>query len=238
MAYALLDLSTLPTLHAARSLSVPLRGGPLALRLTLQQCAAMAAARDASAHGGKVGACTMKPPNLHAFNPSDALCADKKLYITPHCPVLCPAMQAAPRKPSAKTSLPLTLKPVPPQDTAAALLPRLALASAPVARVISLYRQLLAEALGVVSSPTGLTVGEGRQCWWSGPCLERITHCRQDAGDTTPQPTPMHCWPLPAGRCLPSACSGPGAGCLPCCAGRRGPQRSLHAVSTLLSPCL
>ncbi len=55
MAYAMLDLSTLPTLHAARSLSVPLRGGPLALRWTLQQCAA-AAAQAATPKGRKVGA--------------------------------------------------------------------------------------------------------------------------------------------------------------------------------------
>lgn len=53
VAWALLDLSTLPTLHASRALSVPLRGGPLAARLTLQQCATAAAAAAAQ-QGGKV----------------------------------------------------------------------------------------------------------------------------------------------------------------------------------------
>ncbi|KAI7845941.1 hypothetical protein COHA_000487 [Chlorella ohadii] len=113
VAYAMLDLFTLPTLHAARSLSVPLRGGPLALRWTLPQCAAAAAA-------------------AHAATPKGG--------------------KAAQPKHSAKAGLSFTLKPVPPQDTAAALLPRLALASAPVARVVSLYRQLLAETLGMGSA--------------------------------------------------------------------------------------
>lgn len=52
-------------------------------------------------------------------------------------------------------SLPLALKPIPASDTAAALLPALALAPAPVARVVALHRQLLAEALGTAE------VGEG-----------------------------------------------------------------------------
>ena len=56
VAWALLDLSTLPTLHAARSLRVPLRGGPLALRWTLQQCAVAAAAQAAQLQGRQVGA--------------------------------------------------------------------------------------------------------------------------------------------------------------------------------------
>lgn len=49
MAWALVSLSGL---HAARKLSVPLRGGPLARRLTLQQCAAAAVAAAAAAGPG------------------------------------------------------------------------------------------------------------------------------------------------------------------------------------------
>lgn len=54
VAWALVSLCGLPTLHAERKLSVPLRGGPLARRLTLQQCAAAAVA--AAAAGGLSGA--------------------------------------------------------------------------------------------------------------------------------------------------------------------------------------
>lgn len=87
-----------------------------------------------------------------------------------HCPTAVlpkPATQANQPKHSAKAGLPFTLKPVPPQDTAAALLPRLALASAPVARVVSLYRQLLAETLGMVSG----ALGWGRQGQYKGNAL-------------------------------------------------------------------
>lgn len=62
------------------------------------------------------------------------------------------AVQAAPPKLAVNACLPFTLKPVPPGDTAAALLPRQALASAPLARVVSLYRQLLAAALGTLQA--------------------------------------------------------------------------------------
>lgn len=65
LAYALLDLSTLPTLHAARTLGVPLRGGPLALRRTLQQCMA-AAAPAAPAHAPKVRCLPAVPDNIPA----------------------------------------------------------------------------------------------------------------------------------------------------------------------------
>ena len=112
-AWALLDLSTLPSLHTGRALAQPLHGGPLARCQTLSQCgeAALAAAAAAATLGGRL-MLEADAPRLH-----DA-------------------------------SLTVTLRPVPPCDTAAALLPPLALAAAPLARVVSLYRELLAEALG------------------------------------------------------------------------------------------
>ncbi|KAL4459178.1 hypothetical protein ABPG75_014043 [Micractinium tetrahymenae] len=60
VAWALVSLSGLPTLHAARKLSVLLRGGPLARRLTLQQCAAAAVAAAAAA--GLPGEAGTYPP--------------------------------------------------------------------------------------------------------------------------------------------------------------------------------
>lgn len=119
-AWAMVDLSTLPTLHAARTVSVPLRGGPLAHRLTLEQCAtAVAAAALQQGH---------------------------------------PA-QAAVAKAARGASLAVTMRPVPAQDTAAALLPPLAVVAAPVARVVALYRQLLAGALGTAEARDGPGIG-------------------------------------------------------------------------------
>lgn len=122
-AWALLDLSTLPSLHAARTLSLPLHGGPLARHWTLRQCGEAALAAASAAAGST------------------------------------PAASAVPRLRDA--SLAVTLRPVPPADTAAVLLPPLALAAAPLARVVSLYRGLLAEALGT-AEVKGLSVCQGQ----------------------------------------------------------------------------
>lgn len=169
VAWALLDLSTLPTLHVARSLSVPLRGGPLALRWTLQQCAAAAQAQAAQLQGRQVSdACpTCRHYTRLAIHPPvHQQGMHSKLALT-----ACP--QAALPKRTVKSALPFTLKPVPAVDAAAALLPRLALASAPAARVVSLYRQLLAEALGTPEASEGGGRGrrETKHCW-----------CRSEAG--------------------------------------------------------
>lgn len=112
-------------------------------------------------------------------------------------------VQAAPPKLAVKACLPFTLKPVPPGDTAAALLPRQALASAPLARVVSLYRQLLAEALGTVQAGDhagmGSVVGDGL----SMVCSCHL-HTRAQATLGLPacrapprlRPRPILCWPV------------------------------------------
>ena len=113
-----MDLRTLPTLHTQRSLSLPLRGGPLSQRLLLRQAYSAVAAAAAAAGG-------QHRPQQQYQVVRKGLFGDE-----------------------VEPSVAICLSPVPTAGVpAAALLPAAAVASPALAQVVGLYRLLLAEAL-------------------------------------------------------------------------------------------
>lgn len=129
LAWALLDLRGLPSLHEGRRLRLPLCGGPLSLRTPLRTCYMAAAAADAAAEQGQTAA---------------AAAAAAKLTPPGRKGLLGGVIEP---------SLSLRLAPVPLTDVpAASLLPSAAIASPPLATIAGLYRSMLVTALPPVGA--------------------------------------------------------------------------------------